>query len=884
MRRTQHVASQAHAEHERLRADEREVAAQWIEKKTGCTVSYFSDAAFRESFVDGKVLCEAVNAARPETVHKVLGKKYNSDGSVNQEHEELRKEVNFKNLLDGCRSLGIPEEYIPQRSMLEGNPEEATTRTLKFLEILATSAESGTDGDQRNALGGSRKSTRAAASTLMANMDTLRPGGKENMARRGRGVSATESVTRLMQQCTAILREKSSSNALSIDQEILSKRNSVLSAPSTTENMGPLLETVLGSLTQEYEKRLLSKEREISELKDALQDSRKQLRELKEEKEKQPVVPKTAIQTEDQEVSKTKAQDTNKKLLEVKKTIQDLQDGILALQKDLQAREEAKASLVEKIQECHSLLAEKAARYKSVVEENKVLYNQVQDLRGAIRVYCRVRPPLNGTDGILATSVDPETGLGELSVSKESAGHPVPHKKFAFDKVFGGTSSQPTVYEDTAPLIRSVLDGFSVCIFAYGQTGSGKTFTMQGPASDPAHKDRGVNYRALEDLFAIAETRTHETAYEFNLQILEIYNEQLRDLLVPCQEARRLDIRNTQKGGSNVPDASQIKVKSSQDVIRIMELGESNRSVGGTKMNERSSRSHSIVTVVVKGTDKATGVSVQACLHLIDLAGSERVGKSEAQGERLREAQHINKSLSALGDVMASLASKAQHIPYRNSKLTQLLQDSLAGQAKVLMFAHVSPEEESRGETLSTLQFAQRVSTVTLGQAAKNVQGGVELIRVKHELAQRTQELGSLQSQIAEESKRRQVAESAKKAVEQEVDALKKELQAMKQQEDPGLHQKRVYSSSKRSTRHEHTRSSSRKTLSPANGQHYNRIQQAAHEKLRGRDMHTPRDRTRTSPVSYLQTPQSCSSTKSSTSTDSRIPRPAATVRLDLDR
>jgi len=877
------VASQAHAEQERLRADEREVAAQWIERKTGCTVNYFNDEAFRESFVDGKVLCEALNAARPETVHKVLGKKYNSDGSVNQEHEDLRKEVNFTNLVDGCRSLGIPEECIPHRSKLEGLPEEATTHTLRFLEILATTVESGKHGKERTALGGSWRPARPTKSVTGANIDAPRSSGRGGTPVRGRGVSATESVTRLMQQCTAILREKSSSNSLPIDQEILSRRNSALSAPSTPENMGPLLESVLGSLTQEYEKRLLSKEREISELKDTLHDTKRQLRELKEDKEKQQIQMKAARQTEDRAISNTIVHETNSKLHEVKQTIQELQEGILALQKELHGREEAKASLIQKLQECHSLLAEKAARYNSVVQENKLLYNQVQDLRGAIRVYCRVRPSLNGTGSILETSVDPETGLGELSLNKDNAGQSIQNKKFTFDKVFGDVSAQPAVYEDTAPLIRSVLDGYSVCIFAYGQTGSGKTFTMQGPASDPMHKDRGVNYRALEDLFTIAEKRNHETTYEFRLQMLEIYNEQLRDLLVPYQEAKKLEIRNTQRGGSNVPDACQVKVKSSQEVIQIMELGESNRSVGGTKMNERSSRSHSIVTVVIKGTDQATGVSVQACLHLIDLAGSERVGKSEAQGERLKEAQHINKSLSALGDVMSSLASKAQHIPYRNSKLTQLLQDSLAGQAKVLMFAHVSPEEESRGETLSTLQFAQRVSTVTLGQAAKNVQGGVELIRVKHELAQRAHDVGSLQGQIAEESKRRQIAETAKKAVEQEVDALKRELNAMKQQQDSMLQKGRVYSSAKQSMHHEHTKSSARKTLAPANGQRVNRIQQAAHDKLHGKDKHTPRGRTRASPVSCLQTPQSCTSSQSSASTDSRIPRPAAS-KLDLDR
>ncbi|CAK9158126.1 unnamed protein product [Ilex paraguariensis] len=137
-------------------------------------------------------------------------------------------------------------------------------------------------------------------------------------------------------------------------------------------------------------------------------------------------------------------------------------------------------------------------------------------------------------------------------------------------------------------------------------------------------------------------------------------------------------------------------------------------------MNDRSSRSHSCVKVHVRGRDLTSGTILHGCLHLVDLAGSERVDKSEVVGDRLKEAQHINKSLSALGDVISSLGQKNSHVPYRNSKLTQLLQDSLGGQAKALMFVHISPDPDATGETLSTLKFAERVSTVELGVAQAN--------------------------------------------------------------------------------------------------------------------------------------------------------------------
>lgn len=211
--------------------------------------------------------------------------------------------------------------------------------------------------------------------------------------------------------------------------------------------------------------------------------------------------------------------------------------------------------------------------------------------------------------------------------------------------------------------------GYNVCIFAYGQTGSGKTHTMSG--SDVVnYSGRGINYRALDDLFQIKEERSDEVRtwqslwyrpscsnihfvlciitsleevlicvsnvvqvdYDIKVTMLEIYNEALRDLLSEGGKVNKVDIRCTEKSGLNVPDAVQRSVTSTEDVLEVMETGSNNRAVGGTKMNSRSSRSHSVLTVVVTGTNNVTGMRTHGCLHLVDLAGSERVGRTEASG------------------------------------------------------------------------------------------------------------------------------------------------------------------------------------------------------------------------------------------------------------
>ncbi|KAK7358615.1 hypothetical protein VNO77_00550 [Canavalia gladiata] len=390
-------------------------------------------------------------------------------------------------------------------------------------------------------------------------------------------------------------------------------------------------------------------------------------------------------------------------------------------------------------------LAEAADNYHVVLAENRKLYNEVQDLKGNIRVYCRIRPFLPGQSQN-HTAIEFVGDDGELIVSNPLKQGKESRKLFKFNKVFGQAVSQEEVFKDTQPLIRSVLDGYNVCIFAYGQTGSGKTYTMSGPGLS-SKSDWGVNYRALYDLFHISQSRRSSIVYEVGVQMVEIYNEQYCFL-----DLHTLGIWNTaQPNGLAVPDASMHSVNSMADVLELMNAGLMNRATSATALNERSSRSHSVLSVHVRGTDLKTNTLLRGCLHLVDLAGSERVDRSEATGDRLKEAQHINKSLSALGDVIFALSQKSSHVPYRNSKLTQLLQSSLGGQAKTLMFVQLNPDVASYSETISTLKFAERVSGIELGAARSNKEGRdvrelmEQLASLKDSIARKDEEIERLQ-------------------------------------------------------------------------------------------------------------------------------------------
>ena len=339
-------------------------------------------------------------------------------------------------------------------------------------------------------------------------------------------------------------------------------------------------------------------------------------------------------------------------------------------------------------------------KYLREMNERKKLHNLVQELKGNIRVYLRCRPPTTkeienfGNDSVCVSFPNP----GEIKVFNSEKNR---EKVWEFDEVFDPNTTQEQVYQDVSALVTSVLDGYNVCIFAYGQTGSGKTHTMAGNPSNP-----GVNTRALEELFIRARERSGEWTDSITVSILEVYNEEIRDLLNEKGE-EKLEVKMGEFG-NYVPGLTHIPVSNIDQVLQLMQKADRVRSSATTNMNEHSSRSHMMLTVTVVSEFLPTRVVTRGKLNLVDLAGSERINKSGAQGQALKEAQNINKSLFALGDVIAARAQKNSHIPFRNSTLTFLLQDSLSQDSKTLMIVCISPILYNCEETYCSLNFAAK--------------------------------------------------------------------------------------------------------------------------------------------------------------------------------
>jgi len=435
-------------------------------------------------------------------------------------------------------------------------------------------------------------------------------------------------------------------------------------------------------------------------------------------------------------------------------------------------------------------ISEAKSRYLSEQIERRKVLNALQEAKGSIRVLARVRPLL-GHERALEGVIDPSTVIRasssfELIVPEAEAINARARfqesKSFEFERVFSAESTQAEVFAEVQPLVQSALDGYHACIFAYGQTGSGKTHTMEGGNTD---ETRGVYYRSLSELFNERDRRSGEWEFTMRLSIVEIYNETVVDLLADAPSLVSDDVAMDGEGsrafveikqgpqGVHLPDAVVVEVCSQEAVEALMKRGSSNRSVGRTNANEHSSRSHSLLILDIHGSSRmGTGEQTYGRLVLVDLAGSERLSKSGAEGMRLKEAQAINSSLSALGDVISAMGKKASHIPFRNSKLTYLLQDSL-GKGRTMMIANLSPTPASRGETLCTLAFASRVRKVEVGKAIKHADSG-ELKRAKEAAAKAAEEADAVAEKAAVMSEKVNELTLKLTSVESELSALKK--------------------------------------------------------------------------------------------------------------
>ncbi|KAJ8773251.1 hypothetical protein K2173_028428 [Erythroxylum novogranatense] len=334
-----------------------------------------------------------------------------------------------------------------------------------------------------------------------------------------------------------------------------------------------------------------------------------------------------------------------------------------------------------------------------------------------ICVAIRVRPPISGSQEIENGETYWKVEDNRISLHK-SHGTPIAGISYAFDRIFDESCTNASVYELlTRDIIHAAVDGFNGTAFAYGQTSSGKTFTMNGSETDP-----GIIRRAVKDVFNRIDMIT-DREFLIRVSYMEIYNEEINDLLTV--ENQKLQIHESLERGIFVAGLREEIVNNSEQVLKLIESGEVNRHFGETNMNSRSSRSHTIFRMVIESKGKDTnsaddyssGDAIRvSVLNLVDLAGSERIAKTGAGGVRLKEGKHINKSLMILGNVINKLSEGVKqrgHIPYRDSKLTRILQPALGGNAKTSIICTIAPEEVHVEESKGTLQFASRAKRIT---------------------------------------------------------------------------------------------------------------------------------------------------------------------------
>lgn len=326
----------------------------------------------------------------------------------------------------------------------------------------------------------------------------------------------------------------------------------------------------------------------------------------------------------------------------------------------------------------------------------------------AIKVICRFRP-------IKSQLKDPDADLPEhILVDGDSKSVTIivdayDRKAFAFDKILPPSCSQKETFQQVEGVVDSVLAGFNGAILAYGQTAAGKSFTMEGPSLFDL-SSQGVISRSVDKLFRLIQQADDTIHFQIIASYFEIYCEKLRDLLNPQQD--NMKIRESKTEGFLCQELTEAVCTDCDSVLRVIELGKANRAAAPTLMNAESSRSHSIFSLSVIQKNTSNGRVKKARLFLVDLAGSEKVSKTGASGLRLEEAKNINSSLTSLGMVINALCENSPHVPYRDSKLTRMLQDALGGNSKTALIICCAPESQHMSETISTLRFGERAKRV----------------------------------------------------------------------------------------------------------------------------------------------------------------------------
>jgi len=330
-------------------------------------------------------------------------------------------------------------------------------------------------------------------------------------------------------------------------------------------------------------------------------------------------------------------------------------------------------------------------------EQRRKIHNMIEDAKGQVRVFCRVRPlsvkEQNKGDHAVLQIID------DMSLSLPNG------STFACDGIYA-PESQEKIFEDCRDLVQSAVDGRNVTIFSYGNTGAGKTYTMCGN-----HHEDGIAQRTIREVFKVAKSLGEECSVKISASMLELYNDCLIDLLPHKGRIQKLRIR--QNGSVQVEGLQEYIASNESELINMFRSGKKQRVIMGNAMNIESSRSHVMFTVKVETINHLTQEVQAGKIVLCDLGGCEQLKKTEVSGKHMKEAIELNKSLTALGDVIHAVATKQKSIPYRNHKLTQLLQDSIGGSAKTLMFVNCSPAASNLSQTTMSLNFAARAKTIT---------------------------------------------------------------------------------------------------------------------------------------------------------------------------